>query len=84
MAWSDAQVDRARGAVLGSAAGDALGAAYEFECAAVGPDPTGATLTATAFDQQRQKGHTGGNGSLMRTTPRTPACCGRWRSDTPS
>lgn len=144
MGWSDDQVDRARGAVLGSAAGDALGAAYEFECAAVGPDgpemlggglgdfapgewtddttmawcildvaaghddlrsgealtaiarrfrewyetgpadignqtrtilaavgpdPTGATLTATAFDQHRQTGHTGGNGSLMRTAP---------------
>ena len=31
-------VDRARGAVLGSAAGDALGAAYEFGTRAVGPE----------------------------------------------
>ena len=31
-------LDRARGAVLGSAAGDALGAAYEFGTRAVGPD----------------------------------------------
>jgi ADP-ribosylglycohydrolase len=32
------QVDRAVGAVLGSATGDALGAAYEFGTRAVGPD----------------------------------------------
>jgi len=31
-------MDRACGAVLGSAAGDALGAAYEFGCATVGPE----------------------------------------------
>ena len=33
-----AQLDRACGAVLGAAAGDALGAGYEFGCATVGPD----------------------------------------------
>lgn len=33
-----AQLDRACGAVLGSAVGDALGAPYEFGCVAVGPD----------------------------------------------
>lgn len=32
------QLDRACGAVLASAAGDALGAAYEFGCATVGPN----------------------------------------------
>jgi len=37
MTLSPDQVDRARGAVLGSAVGDALGAPYEFECRAVGP-----------------------------------------------
>ncbi|MGO4243520.1 ADP-ribosylglycohydrolase family protein, partial [Janibacter sp. RAF20_2_2] len=31
-------MDRACGAPLGSAVGDALGAGYEFGCAAVGPD----------------------------------------------
>lgn len=35
---TSAQADRACGAVLGSALGDALGAGYEFGCAAVGPD----------------------------------------------
>jgi ADP-ribosyl-[dinitrogen reductase] hydrolase len=38
MKLTSAQVDRACGAILGSAAGDALGAAYEFGCASVGPD----------------------------------------------
>lgn len=38
MALSPDRLDRARGAVLGSAVGDALGAAYEFGCRAVGPD----------------------------------------------
>lgn len=33
-----AQLDRACGAVLGAAVGDALGAPYEFGCATVGPD----------------------------------------------
>jgi ADP-ribosylglycohydrolase len=37
MVLSPDQVDRARGAVLGSAVGDALGAPYEFGCRAVGP-----------------------------------------------
>jgi ADP-ribosylglycohydrolase len=37
MTLSPDRVDRARGAVLGSAVGDALGAPYEFECRAVGP-----------------------------------------------
>ncbi|HQY97415.1 MAG TPA: ADP-ribosylglycohydrolase family protein, partial [Phycicoccus sp.] len=32
-----AQLDRACGAVLGAAAGDALGAGYEFGCATVAP-----------------------------------------------
>lgn len=34
-----------------------------------GPEPTGATLTATAADLHARTGHTGGNGSLMRTGP---------------
>ncbi len=38
MSLSAEQLDRARGAVLGSGVGDALGAAYEFGCAAVGPE----------------------------------------------
>ncbi|HQV92473.1 MAG TPA: ADP-ribosylglycohydrolase family protein, partial [Phycicoccus sp.] len=140
------QLDRACGAVLGAAAGDALGAGYEFDCATVGPDgpqmiggglgnfapgewtddttmawcileaaadptthdlrsdatldriarnfrdwyatnppdignqtrtvlrqagenPTGATMVATAYDLHQRTGHTGGNGSLMRTNP---------------
>ncbi len=37
MKLSSAQIDRARGAVLGSAVGDALGAAYEFGSRDVGP-----------------------------------------------
>lgn len=36
-ALTPAQLDRACGAVLGSAVGDALGAPYEFGCAAIGP-----------------------------------------------
>ena len=141
-----AQLDRACGAVLGAAAGDALGAGYEFGCAAVGSDgpqmiggglgnfaegewtddttmawcileaaadptthdlrsdaaldriarnfrdwyatnppdignqtrtvlrqagenPPGATMVATAYDLHQRTGHTGGNGSLMRTNP---------------
>lgn len=148
MVLTDVQRDRARGAVLGSAAGDALGAAYEFGTRALGPEgprmlggglgdfapgewtddttmawaildaaaagpgpgvalgseealtgiarrfrrwydtgpadignqtrsvlgqagpePTGATLMATAADLHARTGHTGGNGSLMRTGP---------------
>lgn len=144
MTLSPDQIDRARGAVLGTAVGDALGAPYEFGCRAVGPngpemlggglggfapgewtddttmawcildvaashhdlrsddalteiarrfirwyetgpadignqtrvilgdvgpDPTGAALTATSFDLHRRTGHTAGNGSLMRTAP---------------
>lgn len=104
MALTDVQRDRARGAVLASAAGDALGAAYEFGTRALGsdealtgiarrfrrwydtgpadignqtrtvlgqagPEPTGATLMATAADLHARTGHTGGNGSLMRTGP---------------
>ncbi|WP_340539288.1 ADP-ribosylglycohydrolase family protein [Nocardioides sp. GXZ039] len=144
MALDPAQIDRARGAVLGSAAGDALGAAYEFESAAIGPDgpqmlggglgdfapgewtddttmawcildvaaehedlssdqalteiarrfrrwyetgpadignqtrtilggvgpePHAARLTAASRDLHERTGHTGGNGSLMRTAP---------------
>ena len=38
MRLTTAQLDRACGAVLASAAGDALGAGYEFGCAAVGLD----------------------------------------------
>ena len=38
MKLSHEQHDRARGAVLGSAVGDALGAPYEFGCRAVGAD----------------------------------------------
>ena len=38
MRLTSAQMDRACGAPLGSAVGDALGAGYEFGCAAVGPD----------------------------------------------
>ena len=38
MRLTSAQMDRACGAVLGSAVGDALGDGYEFGCAAVGPD----------------------------------------------
>ena len=38
MKLTTAQMDRACGAVLGSAAGDALGAGYEFGCATVGPE----------------------------------------------
>ncbi|APH01186.1 hypothetical protein ASJ30_06210 [Janibacter indicus] len=41
MRLSSAQMDRACGAPLGSAVGDALGAGYEFGCAAVGPDGPG-------------------------------------------
>jgi len=37
MTLSAIQIDRARGAVLGSAVGDALGAPYEFGCREVGP-----------------------------------------------
>lgn len=138
------QLDRARGAVLASAAGDALGAGYEFETATLGPEgprmiggglgnfgpgewtddttmawcildvaashedlvsdvaltgiarrfrrwaeggpsdigmqtyrilndagpaPTNATMLATSYDLHVRTGHTGGNGSLMRTGP---------------
>ncbi|HSV39248.1 MAG TPA: ADP-ribosylglycohydrolase family protein [Nocardioidaceae bacterium] len=136
------QLDRACGAVLGSAVGDALGAAYEFGSATVGPEgpqmlggglggfapgewtddttmawcildvaaagvdlrseeglteiarrfrdwydsdppdignqtrlvlgaaaPTGAALTAAAYDLHVRTGHTAGNGSLMRAAP---------------
>ncbi len=38
MFLTPAQLDRACGAVLGSAVGDALGAGYEFESAPIGPD----------------------------------------------
>lgn len=38
MQLTTAQTDRACGVILGSAVGDALGAGYEFGCAAVGPD----------------------------------------------
>ncbi|MFZ2511090.1 MAG: ADP-ribosylglycohydrolase family protein, partial [Gordonia sp. (in: high G+C Gram-positive bacteria)] len=38
MTLTPAQADRACGAVLGSAVGDALGAPYEFGCATVGSD----------------------------------------------
>src|SRR4051794_9891558 len=38
MKLTPAQVDRACGAVLGTAVGDALGAPYEFGLAKVGPD----------------------------------------------
>lgn len=34
-----------------------------------GPDPTGAGLTAAAFDLHSRTGRSGGNGSLMRTSP---------------
>ncbi|UAL31891.1 ADP-ribosylglycohydrolase family protein [Nocardioides rotundus] len=139
-----AQLDRACGAVLGTAVGDALGAPYEFGLARVGPEgpqmiggglgdfapgewtddtsmawaildvaasgadlrteealtrtarnfrqwyeshppdignqtravlnavgaePSSATMTATSFDLHARTGHTGGNGSLMRTAP---------------
>lgn len=139
-----AQMDRACGVLLGGAAGDALGAGYEFGTAPVGPDgprmiggglghfapgewtddtsmawaiadvaatgadlrseeaqtaiarrfrrwydtrppdignqtravlsasgpePTGATMTATAYDVHFRTRHTAGNGSLMRTGP---------------
>lgn len=35
----------------------------------VGPDPTGASMTATSYDLHALTGHTAGNGSLMRTAP---------------
>lgn len=38
MDLTTAQKDRACGVILGSAVGDALGAGYEFGCAAVGPE----------------------------------------------
>lgn len=38
MTLTTAQTDRACGVILGSAVGDALGAGYEFGCAAVGPE----------------------------------------------
>ncbi|CAM4167944.1 ADP-ribosylglycohydrolase family protein [Janibacter anophelis] len=41
MRLTSAQIDRACGAVLGAATGDALGAGYEFGCAAVGPEGPG-------------------------------------------
>lgn len=41
MRLTSAEMDRACGAPLGSAVGDALGAGYEFGCAAVGPDGPG-------------------------------------------
>ncbi|MGW3547018.1 hypothetical protein ACWDHH_04465 [Janibacter hoylei] len=41
MRLTTAQTDRACGVILGSAVGDALGAGYEFGCAAVGPDGPG-------------------------------------------
>jgi ADP-ribosyl-[dinitrogen reductase] hydrolase len=144
MKLSPAQLDRACGAVLGTAVGDALGAPYEFGVAtvgpegprmiggglggfapgewtddttmawaildvaatgadlrtdealtaiarnfrdwydtrppdignqtrtilgAVGPDSTGAAMTATSYDLHARTGHTAGNGSLMRTAP---------------
>lgn len=34
-----------------------------------GPEPTGATMTATSYDLHARTGHTAGNGSLMRTAP---------------
>jgi len=36
---------------------------------AVGPDPTGAAMTATSYELHARTGHTAGNGSLMRTAP---------------
>lgn len=35
----------------------------------VGADPSGATMLATSYDLHARTGHTGGNGSLMRTGP---------------
>jgi len=144
MKLTPAQMDRACGAVLGTAVGDALGAPYEFGLATLGPDgpqmiggglgdfapgewtddttmawavldvaatgvdlrsdealtaiarnfrqwydsgpadignqtrsvlgqagaePTGPALLATSYDLHARTGHTGGNGSLMRTAP---------------
>jgi ADP-ribosyl-[dinitrogen reductase] hydrolase len=37
--------------------------------AAVGAEPTAASMTATSYDLHARTGHTGGNGSLMRTAP---------------
>jgi len=34
-----------------------------------GPEPTGAVMTATAYDLHARTGRTAGNGSLMRTAP---------------
>lgn len=34
-----------------------------------GPEPTGAAMTATAYDLHARTGRTAGNGSLMRTAP---------------
>ena len=149
MKLTTAQADRACGAVLGSAAGDALGAHYEFGTGEIGPEgprmlggglgsfepgewtddtamawcvldaaasgadvrseealtqvarrfrewfdshppdignqtravvgeagpaPTGAAMTATAYDLHVRTGRTAGNGSLMRTGPVALAC----------
>jgi hypothetical protein len=62
MAFTTAQIDRACGVLLGTAAGDALGAAYEF-----GP-PRGPELEVAMVGAAASAG----SQASGRTTPRWP------------